>query len=177
MDCHNYYDLSITVCSISHWKSIYINVWRGISSGLDGKVLPSAWSSLKRLITGVSHLSQKPVMSSPIYIFVLDSMSYKIQDFTLNIKPWYSSHWKMLTNKGGGEIVLSPCSRESNPEETQEIDSLTGKYWYYQSKITLFSKKIKINKYDNFIPPMEKNAFWGKKLNPAIKSPPWRCIL
>lgn len=62
----------------------------------------------------MSHLSQKLVMSSPIYMFVLGSVNYKIQGFTLGTKPLH------LKTEGGGEIVIiSHCNRESNPGETQ----------------------------------------------------------
>lgn len=64
----------------------------------------------------MSHLSQKLVMSSPIYLFVLGYVNYKIQGFTLDTKP-ETLHWK---NEGGGEIVIiSHCNRESNTGETQ----------------------------------------------------------
>lgn len=147
MDCHNYYGLSITVCSIRHWKSTHLNVWRGISNRLEGKVLasfPQSDAPLKRLITNVSRLSQKPGMSSAIYMFVLDFVNNKIQGFTLNTEPWDSSHWKMLAKEGGGERgFLSHCSRESNTGAMQQITQqgntdITKAYHHLFFNITTF---------------------------------------
>lgn len=50
----------------------------------------------------MSHFSQKLVMSSPIYMFVLGSVKYKIQGFTLGTKP-ETLH---LKTEGGGEVAI-----------------------------------------------------------------------
>lgn len=113
----------------------------------------SIWNSLNRLITSVSHLSQKPVMSSLIYMFVPLFVNYVIRAFTLNTESWDPSHWKMVTKEGGGVVAfLSHCNREWSAGETQ--DSIVGKYRYYQSKRTpliyLFIYLLLIKKYDDF---------------------------
>lgn len=49
-------------------------------------------------------------------MFVLGSVNYKIQAFTLGTKP-ETLH---LKTEGGGElIIISHCNRESNTGETQ----------------------------------------------------------
>lgn len=124
----------------------------------------------------MSHLSQKPVMNSPIYVCTEFS---ELQDSAF--------HHQYQTNPK--TLHIEKCSPKR--QEEREFFSLTETGRQTQEKQEIVKQgntditKAKwhfffflIKKQDNFISSMRKtNVFQGEKLNSLIKAPPWRGIL
>lgn len=125
----------------------------------------------------MSHLSQKPVMNSPIYVCTEFS---ELQDSAF--------HHQYRTNPE--TLHIEKCSPKR--QEEREFFSLTETGRQTQEKhrrssnreILILPKQndtsffFLIKKQDNFISSMRKtNVFQGEKLNSLIKAPPWRGIL